>query len=76
VGIVAPTHILATAGSINRKIVVQAGPSKKLDSISKITRAKRVGGVAEHLSSKGKALSSNTSTGKRKKVPLKELIHM
>jgi hypothetical protein len=35
----------AIAGSINRRTVVQAGLGKKRDPISKITRAKRAGGV-------------------------------
>jgi hypothetical protein len=49
------TDITAMAGSLNRKIVVQAILSKKQDSIFKRTRAKRVGGmgqVIEHLPSK------------------------
>jgi hypothetical protein len=32
-------------GSVNRKIVVQAVLDKKIDPISKITRAKRTGGM-------------------------------
>jgi hypothetical protein len=55
----------------NRRIVVQAHLSKKQDLISKITRAKRSGGMAqvvEHLPSKCETLSSNPSTGKKKKV--------
>jgi hypothetical protein len=47
--------------STNRKTVVQAGPDiKNKTPISKISRAKWVGGVAqvtEHLPSKHKALS-------------------
>jgi hypothetical protein len=39
--------IPATVGSINRRIIVQAGLGKKQDSISKITRAKRAGCVAQ-----------------------------
>jgi hypothetical protein len=47
--------IPAMQGSINRKIVVQAGLGKKRDPISKITRAERAGGetsAIEHLPSK------------------------
>jgi hypothetical protein len=47
----------------------QDGTGKKQDSISKITRAKSAGGMAEvveHLSSKCKTLSSNSSTTKNK----------
>jgi hypothetical protein len=52
--------IPATAGIRNRRIVVQTGPGKKRDPISKITRAKRAGGVTqgiESLASKQKMLS-------------------
>jgi hypothetical protein len=51
--------------SAKRKVAVQAGLGKKLDPISKITRAKRDGCVAqvvECLPSKCKGLSSNPST--------------
>jgi uncharacterized protein (DUF4213/DUF364 family) len=50
--------------------VVQASLGKKQDPISKITRVKRVGGMAQavqHLSSKFKVLSSNFSNTKKKK---------
>jgi hypothetical protein len=49
--------------------VVQANLGKKQDPISKITRAKRVGGIAqviEYLLSKQEALTSNSSTEKKK----------
>jgi hypothetical protein len=36
-----------TVGNINRRIAVQAELDKKQDPISKITRAKRAGGVAQ-----------------------------
>jgi hypothetical protein len=48
-------------------MVVQAGLGKKQDSISKITKAKRIGGMAqvvESLSSNCESLSSNYSTAK------------
>jgi hypothetical protein len=57
------------AGSINRRITVQARLGKKQDPISKITRAKRVGGVkqaVEYLPRKYENLSSNPSTTKNK----------
>jgi hypothetical protein len=38
--------ISAIAGSINRKILVQASLGKKQDPISKITREKRARGIA------------------------------
>jgi hypothetical protein len=47
--------------------MVQAKLSKKEDPMSKITRAKRAGGVTEeveHLPSKQKAPSSSLSTAK------------
>jgi hypothetical protein len=49
--------IPATAGSINRRIAVHASLGKKQDSISKITIAKRAGGVVQvvqHLPRKSK----------------------
>jgi hypothetical protein len=45
-------------GSTNRRIKIQTSPGIKQDPISKITSAKRAGGMAqvvEHLSSKHKA---------------------
>jgi hypothetical protein len=62
-----------TAGSINRRTVVQASPGEKWDLISEITRTKRAVGIAQavaHLSTKCKALSSNASTTKKKKKNL------
>jgi ABC-type uncharacterized transport system auxiliary subunit len=58
-------------GSVKQKdrIIVQSTLGKKQDSISKITRAKWSGGMnqmVEHLLSKCKDLSSNSSTVKRK----------
>jgi uncharacterized protein YwlG (UPF0340 family) len=50
---------------LNRRIVVQTGLNKKQHTISKITREKRAGGMAEvvdYLPSKHKALNSNPST--------------
>jgi hypothetical protein len=38
--------IPSTAGSINTRTAVQAGPGEKRDPISKITRAERARGVA------------------------------
>jgi hypothetical protein len=57
------------------RIMVQTSLGKKRDPISKITRAKRAGGVAqvvEPLPSKCKALSSNPKTKKKKKKKKKE----
>jgi uncharacterized protein YoxC len=57
--------------------VVQASLGKKQDPISKITRVKRVGGMAQavqHLSSKFKVLSSNFSNTKKKKNQMCSLI--
>jgi hypothetical protein len=58
-------------------MLVQIDLNKKWNPISKITRAKRDGGVAqvvEHLPSKHKAMNSNlnTSKEKKKKTLLKE----
>jgi hypothetical protein len=56
----------------NRKIMVQASQGKLQDPISKITRAKWAGGVAqalEHLLSKWEALSSNPSTLPKRDLP-------
>jgi hypothetical protein len=39
--------ILAANGSINRRLMVQAGLGKEQDPICKITRAKRAGGMAQ-----------------------------
>jgi hypothetical protein len=61
---------LATAGSTNRKIELQAGLDVKRDPISKITKAKRAGDMVQalqHLPSKCEVLSSNSSTTKKKK---------
>jgi hypothetical protein len=57
--------------------VAQAGLSKKRDSISKITRAKRAGDVAqvvEHLPNKCKASSSNANNKDKKKKRERERI--
>jgi hypothetical protein len=51
--------------------MVQASLGKKQDPISKITRAKRAGGMAqgvEHTSQKHEALSFKPSTAKKKKI--------
>jgi hypothetical protein len=51
-------------------MAVQAGLSKKQDPISKITREKRAGGLAQMancLPSKHKALNSNPNMTKKKK---------
>jgi hypothetical protein len=58
-------------------MVVQASLGKKQDAISKITRAKRLGGVAqtaEHLPSKHGVLSSNIRAIKNKKTKEKNHI--
>jgi hypothetical protein len=55
--------------------VVQSGWSIKQDPSSKITRAKRAGGMAqavECLITKGKVRSSNPSTGQPKKEKRKK----
>jgi hypothetical protein len=55
-------------GSINRRIVVQAVSDKSQDPTSKITKEKKVGGVAqaiEPLLSKCKPLNSNPSTANK-----------
>jgi hypothetical protein len=57
----------ATWGSIHRRIVDQSGQDKKPDPISKITRGKLAGGMAqvvEYLPSEHEALSSNSSARK------------
>jgi hypothetical protein len=57
-----------SAVSVNRRIMVQAGPGIKMRSIQKITKAKKAGGMAqvvECLPSKYTALSSNSSTRKK-----------
>jgi hypothetical protein len=59
--------IPATSGSINRRVMVQAGLGKKQQTISKI--AKSSGGLAQaiqHLPIKREALSSNPNTKKKK----------
>jgi hypothetical protein len=56
-------------GSINRKTMVQARLGKKQHLISRITRAKSAGGMAqavEYLPSKYKVLTSKPSTAKKK----------
>jgi hypothetical protein len=61
--------IPAICGSTNRKILAQAALCIKQDPISKITNVKRAGGGASvvlHLSSKGEALSSTSSTVKKR----------
>jgi hypothetical protein len=42
---VAHTVIPGVAGNVNRRVTVQAGPGKKQEPVSKITRAKRAGGM-------------------------------
>jgi hypothetical protein len=47
--------------NVNRRMIVQASLGEKRDHISKITRAKRAGGVVkvgEYLLCKSKAMSS------------------
>jgi hypothetical protein len=53
------------AGNINSRVLVQTGPGKKWDPISKITN--RAVQVVECLPSNHVALSSNSSTANRKK---------
>jgi hypothetical protein len=58
-------------GSVNRKIVVQAGLGKKRDLISKITRARRTENMAqvvEYLLESTKPLNSNPVPPKKKKT--------
>jgi hypothetical protein len=62
-------------GSLNWNIIVQAGLGERQDPMSKITRAKRVGGMAQsvqHLPSKCKALNSNSSTANAPKKKKKK----
>jgi hypothetical protein len=71
-GIVVHSYRPSYTGGIGRRISIQAGHGwgKLRDSISKITKAKRAGGeaqVVEHLPSKHKILSSNSSTRVGKK---------
>jgi hypothetical protein len=66
--VVVHTCHLSCGESINRRITVQAGPSKNARPCLK-NKTKKHGGVAqmiEHLS-KHKALSSNFSTAKKEK---------
>jgi hypothetical protein len=61
------------------RIRVQAGLCKKGDPISKITRAEWVGAVAqavECLSRKHEALSSNSSTAKKKIQHIKFVLYI
>jgi hypothetical protein len=55
-------------GSINRQIMVQASQGKKQDPISKITRAKRVGGMVQV----GECLPSTMETLSQTSVVQKE----
>jgi hypothetical protein len=61
---------LSYVGRTSRRIVVQASLGIKLDPISKITKIERASGVAQVrvLPSKGKTLSSNPSTAKKKVI--------
>jgi hypothetical protein len=55
-------------GSVNRRTVVQAGQGINVRPISKITKVKRAGNMAEvieQLPSKHEALSSNPSTSRK-----------
>jgi hypothetical protein len=57
------------AGSINKEGYVPSYPGKKTRSSQKIARIKKARGmtqVIEHLPSKHKALSSNSSTVRKK----------
>jgi hypothetical protein len=57
--------ISATTGSINRRVMVQAGPAIKQNAISKISVVRRAGGMAEaveHLPSKSEFPNLNPST--------------
>jgi hypothetical protein len=56
-------------GNINRRIGIQARIDKKQDTISKISKAKRArghGSISRLLPSQSEALSSNSSTAKKK----------
>jgi hypothetical protein len=60
-------------GSTNWRNPVQSSLGRKQNPISKITKTKRairVTEVVEHLPSKGKALSSNLSTRKKRGLKL------
>jgi hypothetical protein len=58
-------------GTVNRRITAQISLGINIRPFPKITETKRDGSVApviEHLSSKCKALSSKSSTAKKKKI--------
>jgi hypothetical protein len=60
--------IPAMVGSINSRIMVHAGLDKKQEPITKITRGKRAGDVAqaiEYMPSRGEALSLKFSIAKK-----------
>jgi hypothetical protein len=68
------THVLFVQGSTNKRIMVQAGLGVKRDPISKITKDKRAGGVAQVvkcLPNKCEALSSipTSKTHLKKRLP-------
>jgi hypothetical protein len=68
-GHVAGTYHPSYLGSVNMRIVVQTGLGKNMRAISKITKVKRAGSMAQVvkcLPSKCKALSSTGSTTKKK----------
>jgi hypothetical protein len=67
-GTISCTAIPATQGTINRRIMIQAGLAKKQYPISIITTARRAGGVAHaYQASNHEALNSTSSTTKKKK---------
>jgi hypothetical protein len=64
--------VIPSVWECNRRVTVHAGPGIAAHPCSKKTKAKRLAAflaqVVEHLPSKHKALSSNTSTAKIKKI--------
>jgi hypothetical protein len=61
-------HLNFMAGNVKRKIIIQASLGKKQDPISKITREKRVAGMAQtvqHVLSKYETLISNLTITKQ-----------
>jgi hypothetical protein len=68
-GVVFVSAIPEIAGNVKLEVEVNAGLSKEQDSIFKITRAKRAGGVTQvvgYLLSKFKVLNSIPSTTTKK----------
>jgi hypothetical protein len=68
--------VIPTEGSINRKVILQAGLNKEQDTISKMTSGKRLGDMTqteEHLPNKQKTLNSSPSMNNSKRKLLSPL---